>query len=79
MKWLLNEKHPKEGDIRVKRKFAWFPTLAIDEAGVEYKVWLETYLISEVYKKVAVNHGSFMGWELRWVEYKRNTLYWEYE
>lgn len=60
MRWKKVEN--KEGDIRTRTKFAWFPT------QVEtYTVWLEFYLVKEEYKVVAVLEEGHFYPELRWV------------
>lgn len=60
MRWKKIE--PKEGDVRTRQKFAWFPTQVED-----YTVWLEFYIVKEQYKTVAViDEGHFYP-EMRWV------------
>jgi hypothetical protein len=43
MKWKTVKPVPKHGEIRTRRKFAWWPTKVKD-----YTVWLETYQITEM-------------------------------
>ena len=62
MKWKTTRYTPKEGDARIRRKFAWFPTEIRD-----YTYWLESYQVKEVYtyRKRATKCGTIMmyGWD----------------
>ena len=51
MKWKISA-GPREGDFRVKTRFAWFP-ISIYKDDEEYIIWLETYKATEQYQKVA--------------------------
>ena len=67
---------PKQGDIRVRRKFAWWPMqfLVDDEL---YYVWLETYQVTEEYTPFITNYGEGnYGSKLQWEVIKREPLYW---
>ncbi len=47
MKWEV-KKEPYIGQKRTVYKFAWLPTIA-EMRGVEYNVWLETYVAEQEY------------------------------
>lgn len=61
-------KKPKLGDTRNINKFAWKPTIVGN-----YKVWLESYQVTEQYKTNQANKLSD-DFECVWVEIKRGTL-----
>lgn len=64
MRWKRKiDKQPEGGDRRSRRVFAWKPVPIGDTI-----VWLETYLIEEVYFQPA---GGNPGW---WSEISRHTL-----
>ena len=70
MKW--NKKPvknlPKIGDVRARKKFAWFPCRVSDE-GITYLVWLKFYQQIEVYAEVVVGiHGVGVFPEERWIK-----------
>lgn len=77
MKWKVPI-GPFEGDTRKRRKFAWFPVFVYNGDQL-YKVWLETYQLTEKYEKVAVFHGDYYSYEKRWKVAKREPLFGEYE
>jgi hypothetical protein len=63
MKWKTAKKHwPKNGDERIRRKFAWFPVEIHD-----YTYWLEFYYVREayVYRRRATKAGPIhcYGWD----------------
>lgn len=63
MKWKPKEKViPRQGDIKIKTKFAWLPV----ELDNGYKVWLERYNQYYMYSNVPV--WDYMGRynELKW-------------
>ena len=68
MRWKTNKPEPKEGDIRYRNKFAFFPTVVND-----YRVWLESYQVTEEFKKIAALDTSYIDWKLEWVEVSRRT------
>jgi len=74
MMWKANSK-PKQGDIRVRRKFAWWPMeFMIDDEL--YYVWLETYQVTELYTLVTANSAGNYSSKLQWEVMKREPLYW---
>lgn len=77
MKWKA-KKEPKEGDTRIRRKFAWIPVYTYCETEL-YTVWLETYLAVEEYKRVLVNKGGYYSSVLKWKLIERRPLFGEYE
>jgi hypothetical protein len=79
MKWKANKSKPREGDIRIRKKFALFPVHYYINAEMYY-CWLETYIVKEQYTKVAVNRGEgYYSRELKWKLVERKPLYWEHE
>lgn len=46
MKTLLD--NPQHNDFRTRTKFAWFPRI-MEFDGKRYRVWLETYKVTEIY------------------------------
>ncbi len=78
MKWKAKNSTPKEGDIRVRKKFAWFPVHYYIENEMYY-CWLETYLVKEKYANEAVSSEGYYTWELKWKLVERKPLYWEHE
>jgi hypothetical protein len=66
MKKLLTK--PQHNDFRTRIKFAWFPkTLHFD--GKWYRVWLETYKVTEIY-----NGYAWMG-SIGWKFYSAGPLF----
>lgn len=65
MRWKYEPERPKNGDIRVKRVFAWKKT----RIG-NYIIWLETYQVTEKYFEPV---GGNPGW---WSEISKETLDW---
>lgn len=51
-------RHPVVGDTRVRRRFAWKPTLLTNGQ----KVWLERYEVSEVFSLSASRFGFAPRW-----------------
>lgn len=78
MKWKANPQRPIEGDIRIRRKFAWLPVHYYIDTEMYY-CWLETYVVTEKYTKCAVSEDGFYTWNLQWKVVRREPLYWEYE
>lgn len=75
MMWKAKAK-PKEGDVRVRRKFAWWPMQFLVDTELYY-VWLETYEATEQYSHITVNYGEgHYKSKLRWEVIKREPLYW---
>lgn len=67
MKWRIPDNTPpKEGDVRLTRRFAWKPT----QIGRVY-VWLERYEVEERY---FANQNGFH----YWAEVDRRPLVWMY-
>lgn len=77
MKWKANSK-PKEGDIRYRRKFAWFPVHCYIDTEMYY-IWLETYQVKERYEKILVQEDGYYRYELGWKLRERTALFWEHE
>ena len=66
MKWKIKEP-PQSGDRRQRHKFAWFPTKVEN-----YKVWLETYVVTEEYVVTFSSAGCVLS---DWIETDRHLLY----
>lgn len=67
MRWKINNPSPKEGNIRRRNKFAFFPTVVGD-----YRVWLEKYQVTEECTKyIDASYGKYM---YTWTEVSRRTL-----
>ena len=77
MKWKVNSK-PKEGDIRYRTKFAWFPVHCYID-GELYNIWFETYKSKECYGTVLVNSGGYYRYKWQWKLVERIPLFWEGE
>jgi hypothetical protein len=71
MKWKADSK-PKEGDVRVRTKFAWLPIHYYIDTEMWY-CWLETYQVTEIYRK------TYPTRECVWQLIERKPLYWEHE
>ena len=72
MKWKTVRKEPKEGDIRVKTKFALFPI----EVNNGYTVWLETYDSVQEYRYgPRANHHIGTVMRCDWDEIDRIPLF----
>lgn len=78
MKWKANPQKPSEGDVRVRRKFAWLPVHYYIDTEMYY-CWLESYQVKEKYAKVLHNEGGFYTYSLEWKVVERMPLYWEHE
>ena len=78
MKWKVKKTNPKEGDVRVRRKFAWLPVHYYIDTEMYY-CWLESYQVKEEFTKVLVSHQGWYSYELDWKVVERMPLYWEYE
>jgi hypothetical protein len=63
VRWRKTKDEAAIGDIRYKRKFAWFPVTTTDNDNVEYVVWLETYQQTQRF------YGEF------WLPIKNQTLF----
>jgi hypothetical protein len=57
MKWL--DRSPKEGDTRLKRRFALFPT----NIGNNVIIWLEFYYVQQRY---IIEYSSMDGFDRYW-------------
>jgi hypothetical protein len=77
MKWKADSR-PKEGDVRVRTKFAWLPVHYYIGTELWY-CWLETYQVKEKYAKEAVRSKGYYTWKLKWKLVERKPLYWEGE
>lgn len=77
MKWTI-PKAPQEGDIRKRRPFAWFPVHTKFE-DTTYKVWLETYQVTECYVKSASMDDFYQHGHYYWMEIRKEPLFGEYE
>lgn len=77
MKWKL-QPEPKEGDIRRVVKFAFFPTITEFE-GIKYRVWLETYQITECYVMTASMDDFYRHGRYYWKELCKVPLFGEHE
>ncbi len=71
MRWKIKSipKEPEVGDARYIRKFAWKPTVVGN-----FKVWLESYQVTEEYQKMGHMSDYGMIPYCRWLEVKRETL-----
>ena len=76
MKWKIKS-GPFEGDTRIRTKFAWTPTFVYKDTEV-YKVWFETYRVTEEYRKVRVTREPAY-YEYKWTAVKREPLFGEHE
>lgn len=77
MKWKVSS-GPKEGDFRVKTRFALFP-VSIYKDDELYIVWLETYRATEQCQKVPSHFSEHSRDELQWKVIKKELLYGEHE
>lgn len=78
MKWKVKAR-PVKGDTRIRTKFAWTPTFVYKDTEV-YKVWLETYRVTEEYTKTYVNSDNGYYYCRRvWKVVKREPLFGEHE
>lgn len=70
MRWKA-DRAPKEGDKRLRYKFAWKPIRIGDEM-----VWLERYGISEMYTRVSLYDELSLipPFKMQWVIIERCTL-----
>jgi hypothetical protein len=74
MMWIANPT-PKQGDVRVRRKFAWWPIKFLVDTDLYY-VWLESYQVTELYTLVTTNEGEgYYDSNLQWEVVKREPLY----
>jgi hypothetical protein len=75
MKWKSNiALSPQVGDTRIRTKFAWIP-ISVYSDNQCYKVWLETYLITEEYEKIYVNSDGFYYCKAQWKITKREPIF----
>ena len=75
MKWKADSK-PKEGDVRVRTKFAWLPIHYYIDTEMYY-CWLETYQVKEECILVTKNYGEGnYSSKLVWKTLKREPLFW---
>lgn len=78
MRWKLRRKHETNiGKTRVRRKFAWLPTVvSLDQTETIVSIWFEHYWVKEEYEQREEGCGDDYGcctewWEIaRWVNGK---------
>lgn len=59
MRWTARPK-PKDRDVRVRKVFAFLPTVVQGWGGGNVRVWAEHYYVVECYRKFAYPHIT--GW-----------------
>ena len=68
MKW--KKEHPKKGDRKIVRRFAWIPTEVED-----HTVWLETYQTEVIYGSDVSMLGFNWQEEIDWDDKKGRRVY----
>lgn len=53
---------PKDGDVRVRRRFAWRPVVGLSPSGSMELRWLEWVVVKEVYNELPLV-PLLSGWE----------------
>jgi hypothetical protein len=64
----------QDGDTRIRTKFAWIP-ISVYSYNECYKVWLETYLITEEYQKAYVSSDGYYYCKAKWKVTKREPIF----
>ena len=70
MRWKIASE-PKVGDVRFKRKFAWFP-VRVKFRGESCYIWLEHYLATQQFTEIVVREGMFSYCKLKWLTVKKD-------
>lgn len=66
MKWCIDSKikeKPQIGDTREVQKYAWTPK-QITYQNLPYKIWLEYYMVTEVYREGGDGGSTYYWHEL---------------